>query len=324
MNSSYITIKGFYGCTRAGDSMGGSSQLNNELVSGAITDWMEENHNIASEDQTVTAYIHFEEARPNDSAKKARHVKKFVAVIKATNAQTKTYRFSTDVAATPAEEVPVGLAQAIYNAISVAQFDGSVSLVENEATRRVLIGRVLNLTGSLADWATMNALVQRARIDIERGVTEIQVGPPRQLGPDDLTELYRVNRNRAPVTSYSTRTTGVSGGGGGLGGSQGLGRHHRGGARASGIAQAPGRYTSAVTVAGAVPTYSELASAVADAYSGLTIPVEGDVVSLTVGGTVKFTALVSLTAISTEGWRRVSFTFSSITYYAWIQQVGLY
>jgi hypothetical protein len=169
----------------------------------------------------------------------------------------------------------------------------------------------------------MAAIVQRARIDLERGTTQLQVGPPRQLGPDDLAELYRVNRNRQPVTSYLTRSTGVSGSLSG-GGEQGLGRHHRGGARASGVAQAPARYTYALSVAGTTPTNTEISTALAAAYSSNNIPVEGDVVSLTVSGTVKFTVIISLTAISAEGWRRVAFTFGSVTYYGWVQQVGLY
>lgn len=318
---STITIKGFSKCTREGDSMGTSGQLDNELVAGAVTDWMEDRHNIRSEDQTITAYIAFEEARVNDSSKKARHIKKFVATVRATNATTKTYSFSSTTSVTPAEEVPTGLAQAIYNAINPRQWDGSLALVESEPTRGSLLGRVLNLSGSLADWASMRAVIQTQQVDIFSGKTALKVGPAKQLGPDDLTELYRVNRNRAPVTSYWTRSTGQSSTGGG--GNQGLGRHNRGGARATGIAQAPGRYTSAVTVAGTVPNYSEISSAIASAYSGDNIPVEGDVVSLTISGSVKFQAIVTLTAISADSWRRVSFSFSSVTYYAWVSQIGM-
>lgn len=321
LQSSYITIKGFAQCDRTGDSMGTTGQLNNELVAGAITDWMEDRQNIRSEDQQVTAYIAYEEARPNDFSKKARHIKKFVGTVRATNATTKTYRFAEGTEITAAEAVPTGLARAIWDAVSQQQWDGSCVIIEAEATRPSLVGKVLNLTGSLADWATMAALVQSAQVDLERGETRLSVGPPRQLGPDDLVELYRVNRNRTPVTSYYTRASGVSGGGAG---NQGLGRHSRGGARATGIAQAPARYSAAITVAGTVPTASEISAAVLAAYTGDNIPVEGDVVSLTVGGTVKFSAIVTLTAISADGWRRVAFTFSSVSYYAWVTQVGLF
>jgi len=321
LDSAYITVKGFLKCARTGDSIGTTGQLDNELVGGAVTDWMESAQEIRSEEQQVTAYIAFEEARPNDSSKKARHIKKFVASVRATNATTKTYSFSSGSESTAAEAVPTGLAEMIHGAISVTQWDGSLLIVEAEATRSALIGCVINLTGSLTDWATMRAQVQSAQIDLFRGETRVNVGPARHLGPDDLVELYRVNRNRQAVTSTGTRTSGVTGT---VGGNQGLGRHHRGGARATGVAQAPGRYTSAVTVAGTVPTSSEIGAAVLAAYSGDNIPVEGDVVSLTVGGTVKFSAIVTLTAIAVDGWRRVAFTFSSVSYYAWVSQVGLY
>lgn len=321
LHGSAVTIKGFSKCTREGDSMATSGQLDNELVAGAVTDWMEDRHNIRSEEQTITAYVAFEEVRPNDATKKARHIKKFVATVRATNATTKTYSFSSTTSVTAAEEVPTGLARAIYDAINPHQWDGSLALVESEATHGSLLGRVLNLSGSLSDWASMRAVIQTQQVDIFGGKTSFKVGPAKQLGPDDLTELYRVNRNRAPVTSYWTRSTGQSSS---SGGSQGLGRHNRGGARATGIAQAPGRYTSSVTVANVMPTPTEIGNAVKAAYSGDNIPVEGDVVSLTVSGTVKFQAVITLTAITPDGWRRVAFTFSSVSYYAWVTQVGLF
>lgn len=320
LDSAKIVVKGFIACARTGDTIGTSGQLNNELVAGAITDWMESNMDIRSEDQQVTAYIAFEEANPNDATKKARHIKKFVATVRATNASTRTYSFTSGAESTEAETVPTGLAQMIHEAISVTQHDGSLAIVESEPTRYALVGRTINLTGSLSAWEEMAAVVQSAQIDLDRGETRLVVGPPKQLGPDDLIELYRVNRTRQPVLGYNTRATGLTGS---VGGNQGLGRHHRGGSRATGTAQAPARYTSAVTVAGTVPTAAEISAAVLAAYSGTNIPVEGDVVSLTISGTVKFQAIVTLTAIAADGWRRVAFTFASVSYYAWVSQVGL-
>mgnify|MGYP000084185673 CR=1 FL=1 len=321
LNSSFVTIKGFAKCTREGDSMGTAGQLNNELVRGAITDWMEDVQGVSQEDQVITAFIAYEEARPNDSTKKARHLKKFTAVVKATNAQTKTYTFTAASSATPPEEVPSGLARAIYDAINPLHYEGALQLVEAEPTLNRLVGRALNLTGDLAAWETMDALIQEAEIDIDAGTTRLTLGPPRHLGVGELVDLFRVNRTRPSPVSWETRTTGRSGS---SSSQQGLGFHHRGGALASGIAQAPGRYTSAMSVAGLVPTASEITTAVAAAYSSDNIPVEGDVISLTVSGAVKFQAIVTLTAIAPENWRRVSFTFSSVTYYAWVQQIGIY
>ncbi len=322
LNSSYITIKGFVRCSREGDSMGTDDQLDNELVRGAITDWMEDVQGVSQEDQKVTAFIEYQEARPNDSTKKARHIKKFVAMVKATNAQTKTYAFTASSSSTPPEEVPTGLAQAIYDAISELHYEGSVVLIEKEPTINALVGRALNLTGDLPDWESMVALIQEASIDIDSGTTRLKVGPPRHLGVGELMDLFRSNRARQVPVSWETRTTGRSGS---ASLRQGLGFHHRGGALASGVAQAPGRYTSDVGIADVlpIPTGSEIADAIADAYSSDNIPVEGDIISLRIDGSVKLEAIVTLTPVTPEGWQIVSFSFSGVTYYAWLHQVGI-
>ena len=73
-----------------------------------VTDWMIDNAEIEQEEQTLTAYVAYEEARANDSTMKARHIKKFVARITATNAATRTYRHTEATSYTPAEAVPTG------------------------------------------------------------------------------------------------------------------------------------------------------------------------------------------------------------------------
>jgi hypothetical protein len=321
LQSAGITIKGFSKCLREGTSMGTGGQLDNELVRGSITDWMVARSSVSSEEQTITARIAYEEVLPNDATKKARHVKKFVAVVTATNASTKTYRHSEVTSYSPPEEVPVGLAQAIYEAVSVMHYDGSVRLIEREATLPTALGRVLNLTGGRATWAAMNALVQRFTIDLDRGTSEIKVGPPKHLGVDDTVELYRVNRNRQPVTSYLTRSTGSSGNGDNV---QGLGFNFPRGAKASGVAQAPSKYTHSISFSSTFPTGTEIGTAIAAAYADDNIPVEGDTVILTVSGTAKLHAIVTLTNVAPDGWQVVSFTFSSVTYYAFVSQIGVW
>lgn len=321
LDSSYVTVKGFAQCSRTGTSMGTGGQLDNELVAGAITDWMIDNAEIEQEEQTLTAYVAYEEARANDSTMKARHIKKFVARITATNAATRTYRHTEATSYTPAEAVPTGLAEAIFDAISVLQYDGRITLVETEPSLATLVGRVLHITGGPTQWETMAAVMQRAITDLATGTTEITLGPPRQLGPDDLVELFRVNRTRLPVTSHLVRTSGSTGNSANV---QGLGVNFPRGAKASGIAASPGRYTSAITVAATVPTAAEISAAVLAAYTSNNIPVEGDIVSLTVSGTVRFMAIVTLNAIAADGWRRVAFTVSSVSYHAWVSQVGVY
>ncbi len=81
---------------------------------------------------------------------------------------------------------------------------------------------------------------------------------------------------------------------------------------------------NAAVIAGIVPTAAEITTALEAAYTDDNIPTEGDTVSLTVSGVVKYQAHVTVTAIATESWRRVTFTENGVPYYAWVSQVGIY
>ena len=408
LNTAYATIKGFAKCLREGDSMGTGGQLNSELVTGAITDWMLAGAGIASEEQRVSAYIAVEIKDPKDSTKTRVTVQKYVARITATNAQTKTYSYLQASSYTPPEAVPTGLAQALYNAFSVAPHEGSVVLVEPDCSYAVTVGRALLLTGSLAAWSTMQAIVQSAEYDLQLGRTVLQLGPPKQLGLADLIDVFRNNRSNPPVTSYLTRTTGKSGIGTTA---QGLPVNFQRNPKAAPTVQPPTVYTvsligsgvvpspanlatkfrtdfeagdiivtegdqinvtsagsllrlnarvtytnpgsltgwknisftvdsvtiyaqlrivpstfnAAISIAGVVPTSTELINAIKGCFEtpGCMI-VDGDTVALTVSGVVKFKAILSLTAVTTSGLFVVSFTSNSVTYYAVLNQTGIY
>ncbi len=119
---------------------------------------------------------------------------------------------SSNVTALP-EPVPVGLAQAIWQAVSVLQFQGGVRLLEPECSGSLLIGSLLNITGgSDSDWASMNALVQEVEEDIDCGTTTVSFGPAKHLGAGDLTNLLRVNRFRVTLSPYTMRADGSASG----------------------------------------------------------------------------------------------------------------
>lgn len=83
-------------------------------------------------------------------------------------------------------------------------------------------------------------------------------------------------------------------------------------------------YTQAITVAGVVPTNTEIATAVVAAYTAASAtPIAGDIINLTVSSVCKLRATVSLTGTA-SGVFVVSFTVSSVTYYAQVVQTGLY
>jgi hypothetical protein len=127
-----------------------------------------------------------------------------------TDAQTQTYSRLTSE--TEAEPVPAGLAQALYDATSVLQYDGVLELTETECSGAGAPGVLLNLSGGRAEWATMAAQIQRVEEMLELGLTKITVGPAKHLGQSELTAWLRANRNRRISYRLSERTTGTGSG----------------------------------------------------------------------------------------------------------------
>ena len=131
-----------------------------------------------------------------------------------TNAATGNYR--QEQVSNYGEPQPVGLAQNIYEAISVLQFEGEVVLQEEEVSGRVLIGNLFNLTGSAtSEWVAMNAMVQEVTENIDTGQTTVRFGPPKRLSAGELVDLLRVNRFRFISSPYSQPISGTPQGGGG-------------------------------------------------------------------------------------------------------------
>ncbi len=111
--------------------------------------------------------------------------------VKLTNLSSGTYQSRPQV--NPGEPVPYGLPGYIYAIESIPQYQGSLSVVEEEIGDLCPLGHGLNLSGGLAEWGTMNACVQQVNYD-GTGRTEIIFGPARHLGNADLVERLRVNR----------------------------------------------------------------------------------------------------------------------------------
>ena len=124
-----------------------------------------------------------------------------------TNATSGT--FYNETIATYPEPVPSGLAQNIYNAISVLQYDGTFTLLEAECSGSVGIGNTVNVTGSsITAWSTMAAQVQKIVENLETGRTTVEIGPAKHLGAGELLDLLRVSRNRRIQSSYLMRPNG--------------------------------------------------------------------------------------------------------------------
>lgn len=181
-----------------------ASSLTRYLIEGTLSDWMGE----TSKPVVVKAKITYSGAAGDDFTDKD-----FAADLIGTTASKSLY--SRLVAATPGESAPTGLAQELHTALSVLHWQGEFERLEAEVSGDAHPGRKLNLTGGLAAWATMDAMIQTVEEDISEGRTTISFGPPEHLGPSDLVEMLRATRSARPSWRLSERTTAIKAADGG-------------------------------------------------------------------------------------------------------------
>jgi hypothetical protein len=124
-----------------------------------------------------------------------------------------TYRSTVEFVSE--EATPVGLEEAIYNAMSQLHYDGRiiVSRENGEVDTSYTLGQVINITGMRAEWTTMKAQIQNIVHNWTTGQTIITVGPPKHLGVDDIIEILRLTRFRMRWTASGTLTSGRASGG---------------------------------------------------------------------------------------------------------------
>ena len=192
----------------------------NMLERGQITPWMKLDNGAPVgfyEDliQAVVSYDVFDTSDPN-IGRIVNIVKERIALkVIATNAESGVY--SAIASVEEADPIPQGLAQNIYEALATPQWEGQVFLTAEELQVRAgsddppttpRIGVRLNLAGLKADWADMNALVQRIEEDAETGTMSVAFGPPTHLGAADLIELLFAGRRRRRWTNPATQENG--------------------------------------------------------------------------------------------------------------------
>jgi hypothetical protein len=185
-----------------------TADVPNELLSGSISSWM----NLNAAPLLVSATIQYTGAATDESSAVFDASNQHVVYtrVMGTNAVTQTYSRLTS--ATEAEPVPEELAQALYNAVSVLQYDGALELTEQECSGAAAPGLLLNLTGGRAEWASMAAQIQRVEEKLDLGQTKITVGPAKHLGHAELTAWLRANRNRRISYRLGERTSGSGSG----------------------------------------------------------------------------------------------------------------
>jgi hypothetical protein len=176
--------------------------LPNELRTGQIAPWM------GFQTQRVTITVKATITHRNGNVVMEHPI---TYQCMATNATTGPYTNET-VSQIP-EPTPAGLARALYNAVSVLQYDGELTLQEPEVSGSLSVGNLFNLTGgNLAEWSTMNGMVQSVTEDLDNGTTQIEFGPPKHLSAGDLVDLLRVNRSRSIFYWPTLQTSGQGAG----------------------------------------------------------------------------------------------------------------
>ena len=106
------------------------------------------------------------------------------------------------------DPIPQGMAQSFYDGLSTLQYDGSIMVKRQEVTEEITLGNTLNLSGSKAEFASMNAIIQSVRWSLDGGEKPLTVGPARQISTGDFIALLRVNRERRAWTAPQTVDTG--------------------------------------------------------------------------------------------------------------------
>lgn len=184
------------------------SDLPNELLEGSVAAWM----SLDAAPLLVQATLHYTGATTDESSAvfDAANQRVVYTRVVGTNAETQTYSRLTSE--TEAEAVPAGLAQALFDAVGVLNYDGTVELTEEECSGVGAPGSLINLSSGRAEWATMAAQIQRIEEAIDLGQTKVTVGPGKHLKRGDLAELLRVNRFRRISYRLSERTSGSGSG----------------------------------------------------------------------------------------------------------------
>jgi hypothetical protein len=189
----------------------GDTNLAHILVEGEKAPWM--NQSFAKERIQCDALCVMQDGNGNIVDKHTETVTLEVMATGCPNGET-VYRALASF--DPGEDIPVGIAEALYTEWSQLHFEGSLTITEDEPTGQALPGKRLNLTDGRAEWATMSALVCRASEDIDNGTTSIDFGPPSWTDIDARVAFERAARNRQyaqsrALISGSSTATGVQG-----------------------------------------------------------------------------------------------------------------
>lgn len=169
------------------------SEHSRQLITGSIAPWM----NKETCDQIIKGDLSY----TLDGVAKTETGVTFRLV--GTNATSNIY---TDVSSfTAGEAAPEGLAASILASISTLNYEGTLTLKDQDTPAESIINKKVNINGGRTEWESMAAQIYRVTYDIDTGSTSIAFGPARHLAPDDIFALYRNTRQRKPSGGFARR-----------------------------------------------------------------------------------------------------------------------
>lgn len=192
------------------DGVALTTTYDRELISGQIAPWMDIDWQI----EVITATFAYQTISDSNVVR-VEDEKTFTLELVTTNAPAGESTYTAVASADSGDALPVGLAAALYASMSELHYSGSFTLQQADCDGTIDLGNVVNLYGARAGHQTMRALVQEVLFNIDGGLTEITVGPPRHLGLSDLLALLQRFRVRRRWTNPDTQETGDLGEGSG-------------------------------------------------------------------------------------------------------------
>lgn len=165
-----------------------TSDLPNILTKGAIAPWM----NRQSAEATFTASATILRSNTAGAAEKRVETISFTATL--TDASTKTYKKM--IAYDSGELPPSGLAAALLSEWSQLHHDGSITLTSQDPPPSPSLGQTLNISGGIAGWADMAALITQTTEDFTSGTLEASFGVPQWVDLDSRVAWSRACRAR--------------------------------------------------------------------------------------------------------------------------------
>lgn len=182
-----------------GDTVG--APLGNFLIEGNVSEWM----GVNARRFVAKAKIKYTGSDATVKAQLGENEDRWYTLAGiSTSGASKTYRRVTS--SWSGESVPVGLAAAMYAAMSVVHYEGQAQIEGQECDFSLRPALLLNITGGRLEWATMAAALQTVAHDIDSGSTTLQFGPPSQLSPQAFAEMLRGNRNAKATYRLAERT----------------------------------------------------------------------------------------------------------------------